>query len=686
MTELSEKERRFEAVLDRVLRAREEGRPIDRAALLAASPDLAPDLEAFLDNQDWIRREIDSIREAPPPEPEPLPSRFGRYEILGEIGRGGMGVVYKARNLELRTQTVALKVLHLGRFASRDDLDRFRREAEAAAELDHPNIVPVHEYGEHDGQAYYTMRFVEGRNLEDRLEVYRNDPAAAARLLVTVAGAIRYAHRRTILHRDLKPGNILVDDAGRPHVTDFGLAKRLDGTGAQTASGELMGSLPYMAPEQFSGRRRLLTLSVDVYALGATLYALLTGRPPFVGETPIETMRKIEAEEPVPPEKLNPGVDADLSAICLMALRKTPQERYENSGAFAADLERWLEARPVLARPIGRVRRAAKACRRHPARVALGLVGIVAPLLFALWAVQQSARREEILEANAFTARFAAHVILKRMEEWGERVEQLSRSAELVGLLADWKRSLEESPPGDLQDPRKLADLRNRAEAKKLQAFADALPREDRMVPNWHVMDAEGIMMARTPEPVVGTFGKRDYFLGTLDHAGQKGFAAVHVSSIYRSQVDDLDKFDICAPVVKDGVKLGVIAVAVTTDPTLGIPHMLSERRKVVLVGPGDPSEPHKMPQPEFVVLVHPAMQPAQSAVPFDRTQFPADFPRTCRQEFVSNDARPTSALKKRDYRDPYASRDPEYDGPWLAGFAPVGNTGFVVVVQQKED
>jgi hypothetical protein len=211
------------------------------------------------------------------------------------------------------------------------------------------------------------------------------------------------------------------------------------------------------------------------------------------------------------------------------------------------------------------------------------------------------------------------------------------------------------------------------------------------MVVNWQIMDVKGILVARTPTAVIGVeFRERDYFKGTMRHVGRTGLASVHVSSVYRSQLDGLDKFDICAPVVEDRVPIGIVAVAVTTDPTLDVPHLHSDRRKVVLVAPWDSSPPHKRKPsedpPDYVVLLHPAMTARQEAVPFDKGLLPADFPRACDLELSTNDRHPASALTKRDYRDPFARRNPNYAGGWLAGFAPVGNTGFVVIVQQLEE
>jgi hypothetical protein len=233
-------------------------------------------------------------------------------------------------------------------------------------------------------------------------------------------------------------------------------------------------------------------------------------------------------------------------------------------------------------------------------------------------------------------------------------------------------------------------ELKERPEAKDLQAFVDTLPKEP-MVVNWQIMDSDGVMMARQPVTITGVkFKDRDYLKGTLRHAGRAGLDSVHVSSVYRSQADGHDKFDICAPIAKAALTLDIVAVSVTTDPTLGVPHLHDDLHKLVLVAPWDPSPPRDLrpvgDPPEFVLLLHPAMTPGQEAVPFDKGAFPAVFPRDCRQELSMTESRAASALARGDYLDPFGARDAHFRGRWLAGFWPVGNTGFVVIVQQKAD
>jgi eukaryotic-like serine/threonine-protein kinase len=313
------------------------------------------------------------------PHPTDLPQVPG-YRVEAVLGRGGMGVVYRAWHLRLN-RVVALKMLLAGPCARPEELERFQREAEAVAALGHSNIVQVHDVGDVDGRPYFTMELVEGGSLAEQVQGVPQPARQAAALVATLADAIHAAHQGGIVHRDLKPGNILLTRDGTPKVTDFGLARRLEGDGGLTLSGVPMGTPSYMAPEQARGQKAAIGPATDVYALGAILYELLTGRPPFCAESATATLQQVVAEEPVPPARLNPRVPRDLDTICLECLHKEPQRRYGSAAALADDLRRFDRGEPIAARPLGRLGRLARWARRRPTAAALSGVLVVTALL-----------------------------------------------------------------------------------------------------------------------------------------------------------------------------------------------------------------------------------------------------------------------------------------------------------------
>ena len=315
-----------------------------------------------------------------------IPSEFGDYELLDEVGRGGQGVVYRARQKSLN-RTVALKVIGLGIWATEVHLKRFRREAEAAARLQHPGIVPIHEVGERDSQCYFSMDFIEGGQLD---EVVKRTPLPirqAVELVARLARIVHYAHEHGILHRDIKPGNILLDTTGEPHLTDFGLARLIETESTLTRTKDLMGTPSYMAPEQAIGNNDQITRGTDVYGLGAVLYQLLTGDPPFAGGTTYETIKLLLDAEPKQPRLLNPKVDRDLSTICLKCLEKDPKRRYPSALALAEDLEHWLKHEPIVARHSGAFIRGGKWVRRNPttALLSAALITLAAVIGWNIW-------------------------------------------------------------------------------------------------------------------------------------------------------------------------------------------------------------------------------------------------------------------------------------------------------------
>lgn len=311
-------------------------------------------------------------------DPEPLPRGFADYELLAVIARGGMGIVYQARHMQLN-RIVALKTILAGELATSAEVMRFRTETEAVAALQHPHIVPIYEVGAFKGQHYYTMQLIEGGSLKEHAARLLGHPREAARLMAHVADAVQYAHSKAILHRDLKPANILLSGAGAatdrsalvPFVTDFGLAKRLEGDHAQTRSDALLGTPAYMAPEQAAGGSRRVGTAADIYGLGAILYELLVGRPPFAADSVLALLQRVQSDEPTPPHHVVPTVPRDLETICLKCLQKEPHRRYPSAAALADDLRRFLDGKPITARPVGTTERVTKWIRRRPAVAAL---------------------------------------------------------------------------------------------------------------------------------------------------------------------------------------------------------------------------------------------------------------------------------------------------------------------------
>jgi tetratricopeptide (TPR) repeat protein len=370
-------------------------------------PSTHPDLAETIDRPTRRHADPDATIDAPPraaaDAPPPRVRYFGDYEIQSEIARGGMGVVYRARQVSLN-RPVALKMIRAGAFASDEEVRRFHAEAEAAAALDHPGIVPIFEVGEHDGHHFYSMKRIEGGGLGDHIGRLKTRPRDAARLMAEVARAVHHAHQRGILHRDIKPSNILVDAAGHPHVTDFGLAKRIESDSGLTASGAIVGTPSYMSPEQARGHTRAITTASDVWGLGAVLYHVITGARPFDGDSAMDTLRQVIDREPPRPRAIAPGVDRDLETIALKCLDKDPARRYPSADALAADLERFAAGEPILARPVGPVERILKWTRRKPALAGMAAalaVAVVAGAIGVAWNWREAVRQRNIARAEA---------------------------------------------------------------------------------------------------------------------------------------------------------------------------------------------------------------------------------------------------------------------------------------------
>ncbi|MCO6042887.1 protein kinase [Aeoliella sp. ICT_H6.2] len=473
----------FQSVLVSCLEALQRGETIDREQLASDHPGYAEAIEQFLDDQDLLEQatlqfmpdhlpkgNTDHVQTIANDSNSPMLTAgdtvryIGDYEILEEIARGGMGVIFKARQQSLK-RVVALKMILAGRLASPADVERFQLEARAAGRLKHPNIVPIHEVGEHRGHHYFTMDLVEGRSLAEMVREETLSPHHAAEIVVKVAEAVEYAHQHGTLHRDLKPANILIDGGGEPHVTDFGLAKLLEVEDADelhelTATGQVLGTPSYMSPEQASGKSALIGPASDIYSLGAILYSCIAGRAPFVAESTVDTIMQVLKKDPVSPRELNPSVPRDLETVCLKCLTKEPHKRYGTAQLMADDLHRYLEGRPVAARPVGRIERGWRWSQRNP--VVASLASLIAASLLVGTIVSS---------ALAVRARNAAESERNARQE-AEKSEANAKSlAEEMAILADEKSALAEREHAarDRAEAARMAAERSEQETKAAQ-------------------------------------------------------------------------------------------------------------------------------------------------------------------------------------------------------------------------
>jgi serine/threonine-protein kinase len=690
---------RLDAVLAEYLQAVEAGAAPDRAELLRRHPDLADQLAAYFADEDGFRRLVTPPAAGGPAtlaytgptntDPagaaavEPGGRQFGEYEILAEIAAGGMGVVYRARQVGLN-RVVALKMLRGGRLASAAEVRRFREEAERVSGLDHPHVIPIYDVGVIDGESYFTMKLMEGGSLRQRAAALRRDPRAAARLVAPVARAVHFAHQRGILHRDLKPANVLLDGQGVPYVGDFGLAKPLPQVGGvagePSLTGAIEGTPAYMAPEQARGVRRLTT-AADVYGLGAILYDLLTGRPPFGGPDTLAVLESVVGEAPESPRALNPGVDRDLEVICLKCLEKEPGDRYKSAEAVAEDLERWLAGEPIRARKARLPERVWRWGRRHPLAAGLMLTGLALAVLLVAGALSVArARREQLLELavrkNAADARHVASTVLLRLQAIAAFVEEAADDPRLRQLL-------KERDAAGLRAYCQEQDHRDELRDALRGGAADPLA-------SWMALDAAGTLLAVSHGEGVRDprLPGRDYFRGALAGARPGGRPYVHVSRAYHSENQQIDKFGITAAVrdpAGDGAVLGVVGVTLATGATFGA-RLLEGDQEAALAVPADTRPPHepaagREAPAEYLIVVHPAYQPRQEPLRLPAGVLPPPAEHPGRELRLP---RSDAALPPLDdYRDPAARLDSRYAGRWLAGFAPVGNTEFVVVVQE---
>jgi serine/threonine-protein kinase len=456
-------------------------------------PELLPEVRRRWRQMLALQAELDAIFpgseagtvDQAPWHPGIVVPRIGGYEVQVELGRGGVGVVYKAWQVRLN-RLVALKMLLAGAYAGLEELTRFQREAQAVAALKHPNIVQVYDVGDHEGRPYFTMEFVEGGSLAEKLAGTPQPAGQAAALLATLAEAVQAAHQCGIVHRDLKPANILLTAEGTPKIADFGLARHFDSGPGLTLSGVRLGTPSYMAPEQALGKGRTIGPATDIYSLGAVLYELLTGRPPFRGETAAETELQVIYQEPVPPSRLNAKVPRDLETICLKCLHKDPDRRYATAAALAQDLHRFQRGEPIAARRVGMLERTAKWVRRHPTHsgmLAASFFFLAVLIGAALWLVVQRAHKRNAVEADLKelaglqdSARWTdAQAALQRAEarlncsgpsDLRRQLTQARRDLELVMELDRIRLSRLTSG--------KLALYKTKADRSYLQAFEEA--------------------------------------------------------------------------------------------------------------------------------------------------------------------------------------------------------------------
>jgi eukaryotic-like serine/threonine-protein kinase len=597
------------------------------------------------------------------PEDGGSEDRLAGYHLQEPIGRGAMGRVYRARQLAL-DRPVAVKMIAAGQFATEEEVRRFRVEARAAAQLQHPNVIRVIEVGEHLGRHFFSMELLPGPNLAELVRHGPLPPERAARLAQAIARAMAHAHGHGVLHRDLKPSNVLLDAEGAPKVGDFGLAKHAHPGAESTATGAVLGTPSYMAPEQARGER--CDGRADLYAIGAILYELLLGHPPFRGESAVDTLRQVLDLEPAALRPQRPAIPRDLETICLKCLAKDPRQRYPDAAALVEELERFLHGAPIHARRPGLPERLWRWGRRQP-RVAAA-AGTSA-LLAALVVLGALSMRSDQLGHNLYSAQLLAPHLLQRFHGWGGEVGAAAASEPLTRALAE----------GDRQGVEQVAaELRSAAGG----AFESVL-----------ILGPDGQVVARDPRdpPLEGkSFERRDYFRGALSREGS-GRAAVHLSRLFPSQFDGLVKFALSAP-VRDplaplGPPLGVIVGTVATDPRLGLSFLHDGNRNAVVVGRWDAvrqtgDEAPFGPQPLRVVVLHPA---------FEHGDRPVEARSLELERFASDPSAPPLSEGTRStavdpwYQDPMRSRDLRYAGPWLAGMAQVGNTEYVVIVQTRD-
>jgi eukaryotic-like serine/threonine-protein kinase len=431
MEHLGEREDRLGEALAECLRAREKGEPPPIEDLLRRHPDLSEELRELLSGADLLEGFRERLfRDAASLVGMPAPGEvFAGFAIVREIARGGMGIVFEARQPRLE-RSVALKVVLAGRLCRLEERERFIQEALAASRLEHPGIVPIHDVGEAEGLPYYTMMLIGGGSLADRAKDFRGQWTSIARTMALVAHAIHHAHSKDIIHRDLKPANILLGHDDLPFVADFGLAKVLSGSPSLTRTGALVGSPSYMAPEQIKDPEARPGPGIDVYGIGAILYELLTGRPPFAGGSSVEILRRVCEDLPEPPRRSVPGVPRDLETICLKALEKEPSRRYASARELAVDLESFAEGKSIVARPTTRLERAHRWISRHPALAIATAACALALISLGVAGVLYLREQDAALVRKAESAE---RTVLERRKQFATRMQRAAAAMAATG-------------------------------------------------------------------------------------------------------------------------------------------------------------------------------------------------------------------------------------------------------------